>query len=443
MKKKTLSRREFIKTVSILTATSSLFLSTGQSRIPQEKARIGVVGVGNRGHFLVDLLTKNLDVEIRAIAEIVKERAERTQSLCQSRQSFTPELYVNGETDYERLIQRDDIDCVLCATSWEWHTPIGISTMKAGKISALEVPACITLKECWSLIKTSEQTKQPCYLLENVCYFREPLTLLRMVREGLFGEVVHAEGGYQHDCRFLLADENGELTWRGKGIIHRKGNSYPTHPIGPISQWFNINRGDRYVSLYSVSTPPLGMKEYFIKKFGSEHKLSKMEIEHGDINTTILQTHLGKTVTLYHDTTLPRPYDSIFRLQGTKGIYFGSLQKIYLEELSPQKDAWEDFKPYLEKYPHPLWTGYEKSEGSVGGHGLGDYITVRELVRAIRTGETSLPDVYDAVTWSAIIPLSEKSAYAGGKKVDFPDFTHGKWKTNSPIPIFKLPPKWI
>lgn len=438
-----LSRRDFIKTASLIPPSLSLGILITQNQNIKEKARIGVVGVGNRGHFLADLLTQRPDVEIRAIADIKKEHAERTKSLCLQRQTFTPELYTHGETDFENLVMREDIDCVLCATSWEWHTPVAISTMKAGKISALEVPACITLKECHKLIETSESQKQPCFMLENVCYFKEPLTILRMIREGLLGEVVHAEGGYQHDCRFLLADETGNLNWRGKGIINRVGNTYPTHPIGPISQWFNINRGDRFISLYSVATPPRGVHEYFVKKYGPDHALAKMKVKHGDINTTLLQTALGKTITLYHDTSLPRPYDSIFRVQGTKGIYFGSLQKIYLEDISPQKDTWEDFEPYTKKYTHPIWSAYESAGGPTMGHGLGDFITVRELVRAIRTGQTSLPDVYDAATWSAIIELSEISASAGGKKVEFPDFTNGKWKNNHPIPIIQLPEQWL
>ncbi|MCA1901481.1 MAG: Gfo/Idh/MocA family oxidoreductase [Candidatus Hydrogenedens sp.] len=438
-----LSRRDFIQTALLIPPSLSLSMLMNQREKLKEKASIGVVGVGNRGHFLVDLLTQCSDVVIRAIADIKKEHAERTKSLCTQRQSFVPEIYTNGETDFENLVKREDIDCVLCATSWEWHTPVAISSMKAGKLTAIEVPAGITLKECWELIKTSNRYNQPCFMLENVCYFKEPLTILRMIREGLFGEVVHAEGGYQHDCRYLLADETGTLNWRGKGLINRIGNTYPTHPIGPISQWLNINRGDRFVSLYSVSTPPFGMHEYFVKKYGADHKLAKMNIKHGDINTTILQTALGKTVTLYHDTTLPRPYDSIFRVQGTKGIYFGSLQKIYLEDISPQKDTWEDFEPYTDKYAHPMWSAYESAGGSTAGHGLGDFITVRELVRAIRTGQTSLPDVYDSATWSAIIELSEQSASVGGKKIEFPDFTDGKWKTNSPIPIIQIPEQWL
>ena len=431
-----------LKSAIALSATVPISVRMFATPELKEKARIGIVGSGRRGHFLVDLLTRKSDVEVRAIADIIPQHAQQTQELCKQRQDFVPELYCQGERDFERLVQRDDLDCVICATPWEWHTPVAIATMKAGKISALEVPGAVTLDECWALIKTSEQTKQPCYLLENVCYFQEPLTILRMIREGVFGEVLHAQGGYQHDCRFLLADEKGKLTWRGEIHRQKRGNTYPTHPLGPISQWLDINRGDRFISLVSISTRAEGVKEYLKSKFGENHPLCSLEYTLGDVNTSMLQTAQGKSVVLYHDTSLPRPYDLIFRLQGTKGIYYGSFQKIYLEGISPQKDTWEDFAPYMEKYPHPLWTEYGKNNEIKGGHGLGDYITVRELVRAVRTGITSLPDVYDNATWSAVVDLSEQSVRMGGEKVNFPDFTNGKWKDIPKLPIIQLPENW-
>lgn len=437
-----ISRRSFFTHSFALITTIPLSVRLFATPNLREKARIGIVGSGNRGHFLVDLLTRKPDVEIRAIADIIPEHAQRTKKLCEERQSFVPELYCKDEHHYEELVQRDDLDCVICATPWEWHTPVAVATMQAGKISALEMPGAVTLEECWKLIKTSEETKQPCYLLENVCYFQEPLTILRMIREGLFGEVLHAQGGYQHDCRFLLADDKGNLTWRGE--IHRQkhGNTYPTHPLGPISQWMDINRGDRFISLVSMSTKAVGVQEYFRGKFGKDHPLCSIEYTLGDVNTTMLQTAQGKTVLLYHDTSLPRPYDLIFRVQGTKGIYYGTFQKIYLEGISPQKDSWEDFSSYKEKYAHPLWVSYGRNTDIQGGHGLGDYITVRELVRAIRTGITSLPDVYDNATWSAVVDLSERSVLSGGQRVDFPDFTNGRWKETSPLPIIELPQDW-
>ncbi len=430
-----MTRRQFVQAGA---AAGTVFaLSSGMAGadgVP-EAVRIGIVGVGDRGTALLNTLLQLPGVEIRAVGDVVADRAARAQDVVEKKSGARPEAYTQGETDYERLVARDDLDAVIIATPWEWHTRMAVAAMRAGKYAGVEVPAAITLEECWELVRVSEETGRPCMMLENVCYFQNALTVLRMVREELFGGLLHCEAGYQHDCRYLMANDDGTLTWRGQHVASKNGNLYPTHPVGPIAQWMNINRGNRFVQLTSVSTAAIGMRQYFAKRFGPEHELARRAYALGDINTTLIQTANGQTVTLYFDMMTYRPYDLIFRVQGTKGIYLATHEKACIEGLTPEPEHWEPFEPYLEKYAHPLWVELEQEAKKNAGHGGADYITMYAFVKAVREKACPPQDVYDAATWSAIFPLTIASVAAGGRPVEFPDFTHGMWKTNTPIGI--------
>ena len=280
--------------------------------------------------------------------------------------------------------------------------------MKSGKYAASEVPAAVSLDQCWELVETSESTRMPCMMLENVNYFKNVMMVLMMVRQNLFGELLHCEAGYQHDVRFVKFDKKGNLLWRGKHSVTRNGNLYPTHPIGPIAWWLDINRGNRFTHLVSMSSQSAGLNHEITRKFGPDHPNAKMKYALGDINVTLIKTHNGPTVTLYHDTQSPRPYDLIFRVQGTEGIYSGTLNKIYIEGRSPKEHTWEDIGEYEKEFEHPMW----KTLGPVAqnyGHGGGDYMEIHQFIKAVRNRTQTPEDVYDAATWSAISALSEKS----------------------------------
>jgi hypothetical protein len=272
-------------------------------------------------------------------------------------------------------------------------------------------------------------------MLENVCYFRNVMAVLNMLRQGVFGELVHCEGGYQHDlisAGDLLFDRTGALRWRGEHFARRNGNLYPTHPIGPIAQWMNINHGDRFDYLVSIASKNAGLDARYAERVGSAIPSGRRQFKNGDVNTAIIRTVNGLTVTLYFDCQLPRPADMIFRVQGTKGIYSGTLDQIYLEGRSPKVDAWEPFGPYLEKYDHPLWKSLAgKAQGHA--HGGADFMQLHRLIEALRTGAAPDMDVYDAATWSVIGPLTEHSAANRGRSEDVPDFTRGKWNLRKPI----------
>ncbi len=420
-------RRDFLKQAG---ATSLAAAAT------ERTVRIGVVGVGSRGTALLRTLLELPGVEVPAICDVHEETLARALNLVEKTGRKRPQGYFGGPEDFRRLVARDDLDAVLNATPWEWHTPIAVATMRAGKYAAVEVPAAVTVEECWELVETSEKTGKPCMMLENACYFRNVLAVLNMVRQGVFGELLHCECGYQHDVlRYRQGGSDGQLTWRARHALARNGNLYPTHAIGPVAWWMDIHRGDRFTYLTSMSTKSRGLNLAATRQFGADHENAKRRFALGDINTTLIQTAKGLTVTLYFDWQAPRPYDLIFRVQGTRGIYSGTLEKIYIEDPAhPGNHAWEDPAKYYEKYQHPLW----KSLGATAmkyGHSGGDYMTLQQFVKAVRNKTQTPIDVYDSAAWSVISPLTERSVASKSAPVDFPDFTRGQWEKTKPAEI--------
>lgn len=443
----TLHRREFLRAGALASASATLgslavadclgFTEEDASRTPDlrplDRVRVGFVGTGARGSGLCQVLMGLEGVEIKALCDLHEDRVVALQKIAEANKLPKPAGYFGGPDEYKKLCAREDLDLVVNATPWEWHARIAVEAMNAGKHAAVEVPAAITVEECWQLVETAEKTRRHCMMLENVCYFRNVMAILNMVRQGVFGELVHCEGGYQHDliaAGALLFEHDGTLTWRGENFAKRSGNLYPTHPIGPIAQWMNINRGDRFDYLVSVSSKNAGLDARYAEKTG--RRSTNGTFKNGDVNTTIIRTVNGLTVTLYFDTQLPRPYDMILRVQGTRGIYSGTLDKIYLEGQSPKQDTWEPFGTYMEKYDHPLWKAVgEKAKGYA--HDGGDFMQLYRLIKALRAGTSLDMDVYDAATWSVIGPLTERSVAHRGRSEDVPDFTRGRWKTNPPV----------
>lgn len=428
-----ITRRQLLGAAAATAAAGNL--AKGETKT----VRVGFIGVGSRGTSLVRGLLAHDGVEVRAICDINEQNLERARDMVEKAGHKRPEGYSRGVEDYKRLVAREDLDAVINAGPWELHTPMSVATMKAGKYAATEVPAATTLEECWELVNTSEATGMPCMMMENVCYFRNALLVLNMIRQGIFGEMMHCEGGYQHDVRSAFIGHEkrgvpGEITWRGMHAALRNGNIYPTHPIGPIGWWLDVNRGNRFTYLTSMSSKSRGLRDYVARKHGADHPNAKREYAMGDVNTTLLMTDNGATVTLYHDTMLPRPYDLILRAQGTRGIYSGTLDQFYFDTTSPKKDTWENPERYYRDYEHPLWKDLAEQAKS-HGHGGADYITMHQFLGAVRNRTQTPIDVYDTATWSAITPLTVDSVSRHSAPAEFPDFTKGKWKNRQPVAI--------
>lgn len=429
-----MNRRAFLKTAlagSAAVASGHLF---GQAQ--PEPVRLGFIGTGARGTSLLQTVLLFPQVAIPAVCDLVRERADRAAGIVEKKTGRRPEVYAGTEQIWQKLVRREDLDGVIIATPIDWHARMAVAAMRAGKYPGVEVPAAITLPECWELVRTSEQTGVPCMMLENVCYYETVLALLRMVREGLFGELQHAEAGYQHDCRSIMFDAEGQLTWRGQLAATRNGNLYPTHPLGPIAQWLNINRGDRFTRLVSLSTPARALAHYAAKRFGPDHPAARRTYAQGDINTTLLQTAQGRTVTLYYNTLTYRPYDLILRLEGVRGCYLGTTDRICLEGAGTGSHEWEPFEPYRKKFEHPLWAAFRDPALKSGGHGGAEYLMFHDFLKAVRAKAHAPQDVYDAATWSAVVPLSIESVARGGQPVEFPDFTASRWKQRPALPVY-------
>lgn len=400
-----------------------------------ETVRVGIVGLGMRGPGAVDRLSKIEGVEIKALCDLLPERAEKAKSSLAGT-PHQPELYSGSVYAWKKMCERPDLDLIYIATPWEWHVPMAVYAMEAGKHAAVEVPAARTLDECWQLVETSERTKKHCMQLENCCYDFFELMTLKMAREGFFGEVVHVEGAYIHDLLWLNFDkEKGyQDMWRLKENF-RNGNLYPTHGLGPICQILNINRGDQMDYLTSLSSNDFQMKakaeelaeaDPFFGSFASKSY-------RGNMNTTVVKTKHGKTIMIQHDVTSPRPYSRLHVVSGTQGY----AQK-YPDQKVSKGHSWmkeEEMKELQAKYTPEIVQKVGELAKQIGGHGGMDFMMDWRLIDCLRNGLPLDQDVYDAALWSCITPLSEWSVANRSNSIDVPDFTGGSWKTNKPVPI--------
>jgi predicted dehydrogenase len=403
---------------------------------PLETVRVGFVGVGLQGSSHIQNLLQIEGVEIRAVCDTVEWKVARIQDWVTAERRPRPEAYTRGETDFERLCQRDDLDLVITATPWRWHVPVCLSAMRAGKHAATEVPAAVTLEECFELVETSEHTGRHCVMLENCCYSERALLTLNLVRKGLLGEIIHGTAGYLHDLREVKFNGKDEAVWRTAQSVRRNGDLYPTHGLGPVAEAMDINRGDRFDYLVSMSTVSRGLSLYAARRLGPDDPAAKQRYALGDVVTSLIHTANGRTITLVHDTSSPRPYSRIERVQGTKGIIEGYPDRVHIEGRSPEHE-WEPFDRTLEEHGHPLWEKVGKHV-SWAGHGGMDYLEDYRLIDALRKGRYPDMDVYDAAAWSAVSALSERSIAERSQPVDFPDFTSGRFESNPRIFVTDL-----
>lgn len=399
---------------------------------------LGFLGVGSRGSSHLRGMLQRDDVQVKAILDPNRENLKRGLDMVEKAGQERPKGYSSKE-DYIKLCQRDDIDGVIIASPWVFHTRQAVAAMENGKYAGVEVPAALTVEDSWELVRTSERTGMPCMMLENVCYRRDVMAVLNMVRQGLFGEMIHARCGYQHDLTpFILSEElqfgpgTGSVSsWRTEHYLKRNGDLYPTHGIGPVAHWLDINRGNRFVSLTSHATKARGLESHIEHYGGTDHPNEEIKWKTGDIVTTTITTSNGETIIITHDTTLPRPYSLGFRAQGTNGIWELERDAVHIRGRS-EPHRWEDFAKYQDEFDSELWIRYEQ-EAEGAGHGGMDYFVRNAFVESVKRKVPTPQDVYDAASWSVISPLSEKSIAEGGMPVDFPDFTGGQWINNNRI----------
>jgi len=393
----------------------------------KNKVNLLFIGLGGRGYGLLELLLQNEDVDVVAVSDLYEDRCQAGVQLVEKLRGSTPK----SSTNYRDLLDIKGLDCMMTPSSWTSHGQILIDAMNAGLYAATEVGGATSVDQCWEIIKTSERTGKPCMMLENCCYGREEMTVLNMVRKGLFGTLVHCEGGYRHDLRDEVALGRENRHYRLINYKNRTGDVYPTHEIGPIAKYLGLNRGNRMVSLTSTASKAVGINEWIVKNRGEKFENAAYPFALGDVVTTVIKCAHGETLTLVHDTSLPRPYSRANLVQGTKGIWSEDKYGVYIEGRSPHGESWDPHKwesldNYFDEFEHPLWKQY-RDDGVKQGHGGMDYLVQRAFIDAVKNGTDTPIDVYDTASWMAITPLSEASVNCGSMPVAIPDFTNGKW----------------
>lgn len=423
----------------------------GQSDVLQltvpaiDTVRVAFVGLGMRGSDAVRRFTYIPGVKIVALCDVYEDRVKGSNNFLTGRGLPAAQEYFGDTSAWRKAVAQQDVDLVYICTGWEPHTTIAVGAMKAGKHAAIEVPAAMSIDECWQLVNTAEQTRKHCMMLENCVYDNFEMTTLNMAQQGLFGEVLHVEGAYIHDLRSMNFAEKGEPgayadMWRLKANTERKGDIYPTHGLGPVAQILGIHRGDKMNYLVAMNTKQAGMTEYAKKKFGADSDYTKRDYKMGDHTTTMIRTENGKSMMIQHDVTSPRPYSRIHQVSGTKGF----AQKwpntgIALESDSTAANenyqnlnaheyvSLETFAKLMSDYQHPVIKQVGALAQEVGGHGGMDFVMDYRLIYCLRNGLPLDMDVYDAAEWSCLTELTGLSIDNNSAPVAIPDFTRGAW----------------
>ena len=395
----------------------------------KDKIRIGMIGLGARGTGLLELVyVQHPDVEFAAVCDSYMDRCEKAAEIIEKsgrkRQVIT--------TDYKEVLAMPEVDAVILCTSWDHHVDLCIEAMEAGKPVGCEVGGAYSVRECWKLVEAYERTKVPVMMMENCVYGRDEMMVLNMAEQGVLGTIVHCEGGYKHDLREEVAFGKENRHYRLNNYIHRNTENYPTHELGPIARILHINRGNRMMTLTSVSSKAAGLKEYIKNKKPEDQVLNHTQFQQGDVVNTIITCANGETILLTLDTTLPRYYSRGFTIQGTKGMYMEDNKSIFIDGEEHAKDHfewqkhWNNVEEYRNKYEHPVWKQYIE-EGVKEGHDGMDWLTFCDFVKFVQTGSEAPIDVYDMAAWMCITPLAEQSIAMGGQPVAIPDFTNGAW----------------
>ena len=392
--------------------------------------KLGVIGLGPRAETLLATLRNFSQDECRvtAVCDINPARNEKICGIFKANGLPVPVTY----TDHRALLADKEVEAVLIPTSWNSHLAIAKDAMAAGKYAGIEVGGASSVEELWQLVHNAEQFGGSCMMLENCCYGRNEMLAMNMVRQGLFGEIVHCSCGYEHDIAYELVDENGCMNERGWQNYQRNGDLYPTHGLGPIAKILNINRGNRFLSISSFASKACGFRDY-ARKVNSP----VTDFAMGDVVTSIIRCANGETITLTHGISLPRPYSRDCRVQGTRGIWLEDAKGIFVEGISETQTeidvagnpyyshVWDPVEKFYEEYDHPVWKEFR--DNPTGGHGGMDTLALRAFLDAVRNRRVPPIDVYDCAAWMAVTALSEASIAAGSVPVAFPDFTNGKW----------------
>lgn len=403
-----------------------------------EQIKLGFIGLGQRGTGLLSNVMNNFkDVEVVAVCDPYLDRAEKAAATVKEKRGNDARIYTNAD----EVFADEEVNVVIISAAWEAHVPLAIAAMKAGKITGLEVGGAYSVDDCWALVRAYEETKTPFMFLENCCYGKKELLVTNMVRKGVLGEVVYCHGSYCHDLRSEICGGVANRHYRLRNYLTRNCDNYPTHNLGPIAKLLNINRGNRMLSLTSMSSKARGLSAYVQGK--EEYAfLQDKHFAQGDVVVTSIVCADGTLVSLKLDTCLPRAYSREFSVSGTKGMYTEA-DNVALTDAKPfnheigMENHRDSAKEYEAEYLPKVWKEITQEEIDAG-HGGMDTIMLREFFNAARNNAEMPIDVYDGASWMVVTCLSEASIATGGKPMDIPDFTGGKWVMREPQDVVEL-----
>ena len=422
---------------------------SGFAAPPMKRIRLAFIGIGERGTAAVKRVSKIPGCVVAVLCDLRKEAVDANQKWLRENGGKTAKRTYQGTAEcWKGACDDPDVDVVYVAVPAYLHARIEIYAMNAGKHVLVEVPAASKIDDCWNIVETSEKTRRHCMMLENCCYGEEELLAWNLCHAGVLGTLSHAEGAYIHNLTKRQLENSFRNRNHGKRAYLR-GNGYPTHPLGPICLYMDINRGDRMNTIVSVSSGSFTWRDYIAETFGPDDWQSKLELDKGDINTSIIKTAKGRTIMLQADMTTPRPYSRINLVQGSRGCFWGygfparlAVAKKPGGEVGKTWMSQEEYDEYAAKYRHPLWNSVGEIAKKVGGHGGMDFIMDLRWAYCLQKGLPLDMDVYDLASWSSIVECSRNSDIAGGAPVELPDFTRGAWKTAKPRTIGDVrPPK--
>lgn len=368
--------------------------------------RVALIGLGSRGLRTLQRYRHLDGVSVVAVADKEPKQIAEAQALLHAQGMPAP---LCSSTEVQDIFQRGDVDLVLVCTDWFSHAHLAVEAMEAGKHVAVEVPAAVTLEECWRIVEVSRRTGRCFFLLENCCFDPFHLHALELVGSGHLGEIKHCEGAYLHDLHTWEREHCSEVPlyrWMDEEHPFTSGNAYPTHGIGPMSQLLGIHREDRFTELYATSALP-------------DQPLSRR------LSTILLRTARGCTALLQLDLSTPRPYSRLQSVMGTEG-YLCKYPSPHLQLSSlPEAlrgDAVADFLAQSAPSPMDRWI---KEGQAKGVENVMNYVMDAHLIDCLKRGLSPAISVEDAALWSSIIELSARSEETN-RPVPIPDFTQDR-----------------
>lgn len=358
------------------------------------KVKVGVFGAA-RGMTMIKQLAKSKDAVLVAVCDKYKPLLEKCKKLADEN-NLKLELF----EDFEDFIQCD-MDATVLANYANEHVPFAIRLMESGRHVMSEVLTCATMAEGVQLAEAVERTgKIYCYA-ENYCYFNTTTEMRTRYLRGDFGELLHAEGEYIHDCESIWPD----ITYGNKDHWRNQCYSsfYCTHSLGPIL----FSSGLRPVKVIGIENPNSYMRKNGMN--GGNHAIELVQLEN------------GATVKSIHFSLKREPFSVNYQMYCERGVMetdrweFGKLHT-YLEGEKVGEGEHIRYKPK-----------FNVSRGLVkaAGHGGSDFFTVHYFIRQILGDEEAKKnciDVYQALDMCTPGILAFRSMIEGNQPQVVPDF---------------------